>query len=148
MQGSKETTNEWRVKVHEAGGAGGVAQQPGQARPDGRPGLRTVAPAVDIYEANDRLHLLADLPGVTTEGVQLDVDKDVLTIRARFTGEVVFKGEPTYSELAPVEYYRAFALGEDLDAARIGATVKNGVLELVLPKAERAKTRKIKIEQG
>lgn len=113
-----------------------------------RPPLRTVAPAVDIFETPDGLHLRADLPGVPTGGVKLDVNKDVLTITAKFTGENALPGEPTWSELSPCEYYRAFALGEDLDPARISATMKDGVLDLALPKAERAKTRKIKIEQA
>ncbi|HVY62150.1 MAG TPA: Hsp20/alpha crystallin family protein [Planctomycetota bacterium] len=125
--------------------SGGVKVHAG-ARPEPRQATgRTVAPAVDIYEDGDKLCLIADLPGISTEDVRLDVDKDVLTIGARFTGEGFFKGEAAYSELAPCEYYRAFALGEDLDAARITATMKNGVLELVLPKAERAKTRKIPV---
>ncbi len=109
---------------------------------------RTVSPAVDIFEEGDRLHVVADLPGVATGGVRLDVEKDVLTISAKFSGEGIFRGEPAYSELAPVAYHRAFALGEDLDAEKISATMKDGVLELVLPKAERAKTRKIPIQQG
>ena len=132
-------TLERPVKVHEGAPA---------ERPNGRSKTRTIAPAVDIYEVGDGLHLVADLPGVTTDGVRLDVEKDVLTISARFTGEGVFVGEPTCTELAPVEYYRAFALGDDLDAGRISATMKNGVLELVLPKAERAKTRKIPVQLG
>lgn len=132
---------EGRVKVNEGG-----APRAGDARQPAR--TRTVAPPVDIFEENETLYVVADLPGVGTDGVRLDVDKDVLTISAQFTGEGVFKGEPTYSELAPVTYHRAFALGEDLDPTRIAATMKDGVLELVLPKAERAKTRKIKIEQG
>jgi len=136
MAANKEQKDH-RVQVHDGGTP---------AAPDNR--FRTIAPAVDIYEDSDRLHVFADLPGVTTDGVRLDVEKDVLTIGARFTGEGVLSGEATYSELGPVEYYRAFALGEDLDPARITATMKNGVLELVLPKAERAKTRKISIEQG
>jgi HSP20 family protein len=124
------------VKVHAGAGP----------RPEARQtAVRTIAPAVDIFEDGDKLYLLADLPGISTDGVRLDVDKDVLTISAKFGGESIFKGEATYSELAPCEYYRAFALGEDLDAARITATMKNGVLELVLPKAERAKTRKIPV---
>jgi HSP20 family protein len=112
-------------------------------RAEGR--LRTVAPAVDIYETKDGLVLLADLPGVSSDAVKIDVQKDVLTISARFTGEGAFPGEPTWSEITPREYYRAFALGDDLDSARIAAAMKNGVLELTLPKAERAKTKKIKV---
>ena len=136
MHSSKEQS-EHRLNVREGAAAQG----------DGGHAVRTIAPAVDIYEAADRLHVVADLPGVKTDGVKLDVEKDVLTITASFTGEGVLRGESSYSELTPAEYYRAFALGEDLDPTRITATMKNGVLELVLPKAERAKTKKIQIEQ-
>lgn len=125
-----------------------VQVREGEPRPEGRPALRTIAPAVDIFEGEDSLVLVADLPGVSTGDVQLDVDKDVLTISARFSGEGVLRGEAVYSELEPCEYYRAFELGDDLDVARIGANMKNGVLELKLPKAERAKTKKIRIDQA
>lgn len=133
MQGTNEVKTERRV-VGEKGPA--------------EPRVRTVAPAVDIYESEDGLTLLADLPGVATDGVKLDVDKDVLTISAKMPVGSALPGEPWYAELAPCEYHRAFALGDELDAARITATMKNGVLELVLPKAERAKTRKIKVEEA
>jgi HSP20 family molecular chaperone IbpA len=112
------------------------------------PELRRVAPPVDIYETPDGLVLLADLPGVGGDAVSVDVNKDVLTISARFTGEGVLCGSPAWSEVEPREYYRAFALGEDLDAGKISASVRNGVLELLLPKAEKAKARKIKVEAG
>lgn len=131
-------TGERSVKVNE-----GAAPQRSQ-----RSSLRAVAPAVDIYGDDDKLCVVADLPGISTDGVRLDVDKDVLTISAKFTGEGFFPGEATYSELAPVEYYRAFALGEGLDAARITATMRNGVLELVVPMAEQAMTQKIQVKAG
>jgi len=110
-----------------------------------RPSVRRVAPAVDIFEGEDALTLVADLPGVATGDVKLDVERDVLSISARFLAEKVLPGEAVYSELYPCEYYRAFALGDELDASKISAHMKNGVLELKVPKAERAKTRKIAI---
>jgi HSP20 family molecular chaperone IbpA len=128
-------------KGFERRGPAGAAAEP-------RAALRKVAPAVDIYEREDGLVLVADLPGVPSDGVGLDIDKDVLTITARFLGGEALPGEATWSELGPREYYRAFALGDDLDAARISATMRNGVLELLLPKAERAKTRKIQVDEG
>lgn len=125
---------------------GGAATVEAPAASGARRALRKVSPAVDIYEKNETLYIVADMPGVAKDGVKLDVDRDVLTISARFEGEGFLPGKATYSELAPVEYYRAFALGEDLDPARISATLRNGVLELSLPKAERAKTKKIQIQ--
>jgi HSP20 family protein len=136
MQATKPTGDR-PVNVHE-----GAPER----RPDDS--LRVVAPAVDIYEDKDRLVLIADLPGVQTNDIHLDVNKDVLTITAKWTGQGCFTGETVYSELTPVQYYRAFALGDDLDATRISASMRNGVLELVVPKAEKAMTRKIKVEQG
>ena len=116
--------------------------------PEAHPSVRTIAPDVDIYEKEDGLYLLADLPGVPADGLRVDTEKDVLTITGSFKGEGVFPREAVYSELAPCEYYRAFSLGEDLDAGRITATLKDGVLELFLPQAARAKTRKIKVESA
>ncbi len=139
---------ERQVQVRQGAGPAGPppAAAGAEARGTRESGLRKVAPAVDIYETPEGLVLLADLPGVPGDAVRVDVNKDVLTISAKFTGEGLFRGDPTWSEVQPREYYRAFALGDDLDAARITASMKNGVLELVLPKAERAKMRKIKVE--
>jgi len=123
----------------ENGGGAAVAESPK---------VRRVAPAVDIFEREDGLVLLADLPGAKEGDVKIDVDKDVLTISARFGEGGFAPGVEFYSELWPREYYRAFQLGELLDSAHITAKMRNGVLELVLPKAERAKTRKIEVKAG
>jgi HSP20 family molecular chaperone IbpA len=108
--------------------------------------LRRVAPAVDIFERGSALVLLADLPGVASGDVKIDVDKDVLTISARFPADAHAPGTEVHGEIEPREYHRAFDLGPDLDPARITATMKNGVLELALPKAERAIARKIEVK--
>ncbi len=108
------------------------------------PVRRTLTPPVDIYEEKDTLVLTADMPGARPENLKLEVDGDVLHIRATVRGED-HPGEPFYFEFEPCDYARAFALGDELDASRIGATMKNGVLTLVLPKAEKAKTRRIQV---
>ena len=98
---------------------------------DPRAGLRIDAPAVDIFEQEDGIRLFADLPGVATGAVRIDVNKGVLTIDATFAEA---GGAP--GEVEPREYHRAFELGPDLDASRISATLGDGVPELVLPDAE------------
>jgi len=122
------------------------ARESGALQPEARANVRTIAPAVDIYEKEDGLYLLADMPGVPLERIRVDTEKDVLSITGSFEAGTVLTGDPVYTELAPCEYHRAFALGEDLDTARITATLRDGVLELFLPKAARAKVKKIKVE--
>jgi HSP20 family protein len=103
-----------------------------------------LAPAVDIYEDESGLVIVADLPGVKREDVSAAVEAGVLTLAGQVqrpaTDETVL-----YSEYEPVSFRRTFALGESLDPAGIDATLKNGVLTVRLPKAESAKTRRITV---
>ena len=103
-----------------------------------------VSPAVDIFETEDVLTLVADMPGVSNDNLEIDVDQGILSIKAS-TGNGV-KGEALYREFRPSGYYRQFKLLEDFDAAKADAELKNGVLTLRLPKAEAAKPRKIAVK--
>jgi len=105
----------------------------------------TYIPDVDIIEDANAITVRADLPGVSKEKLDIDVDEGILTL----TGTV----EPPQAHLRPVyqEYEvggfsRRFTLGEKLDQDKISAKVDNGVLTLVLPKAAAAKPRKIEIK--
>jgi HSP20 family protein len=105
---------------------------------------RLVAPAVDIYEEDDGLVIVADMPGVPRDGVSAGVEGGVLTIE----GKVPQPSEAEaalYSEYEPADFHRCFALGESIDPGGITATLHNGVLTVRLPKAEAARTRKIEI---
>jgi HSP20 family protein len=120
-------------------------RQGGEAVGATEPSVRgTLTPPVDMYEDKDTLVLTADMPGVRAEDLKLEVDGDVLNIQGTVNGDARV-GEPLYAEFEPGDYVRAFALGDGLDASRISAALKNGVLTLVLPKAEKAKTRKIEV---
>jgi len=110
--------------------------------------LPTVTPAVDIYDRKDALVLLADIPGAEAGSVDVRYEHDVLTITARVKGESFEGYEAVMSEYRAGEYYRAFTLTEDIDAEKIEASVKNGVLRLVLPKSEKAKPKKITVTAG
>ncbi|MHC1743570.1 MAG: Hsp20/alpha crystallin family protein [Syntrophobacteraceae bacterium] len=102
-------------------------------------------PAVDIFETEGSLTLVADMPGVALESVSIDLDKDQLTIRGTvdsYTNEHT----PLLSEYAVGDYYRQFNVSNAIDRAKIEATMKDGVLKVTLPKAEAAKPRKIEIK--
>jgi len=116
-----------------------VATQPeGTRTPE-----RYVTPPVDIYELPDSLVVMADVPGVTHEHLDVRVDNNVLTIRAQ-TGHVS-AAEPSYREYHLVNYFRQFELSAKVDQDKISADLKHGVLTLNLPKAEEAKPRKIAV---
>ena len=107
---------------------------------------RYVAPPVDIYETRDGLVLLADLPGVARDVLDIRVDHDVLTIRGH--ARHVAPGEVTYREYELVNFFRQFELSDKVDQGRISADLKCGVLTLNLPKAEEAKPRQIEVRVG
>lgn len=102
-------------------------------------------PAVDIYESENELVLLADMPGVPMENVEIDLDNDELTIRGVIP-TVETRGSVILKEYSVGDYYRQFTLSNVVDQGRIEATMKDGVLRLVLPKAEAAKPRKITVQ--
>lgn len=111
-----------------------------------RPG-RVFLPAVDIFETPQALVLVADMPGVSGDGVILDLKENLLTIHGQVSPP---PGEETLlsREYAIGDYYREFQVGELIDKEKIEATVKNGVLTLTLPKAEKAKPRRIEVKSG
>lgn len=104
---------------------------------------RSVTPPVDIYETSQGLVVKADLPGVEKENLDLQVENNLLTIRAKPTQ--VTAGEPVYREYELVNFFRQFELNDKVDRSKISAELKHGVLTLQLPKAEEAKPRKIEV---
>jgi len=107
---------------------------------------RYVAPPVDIYETRDGLVVLADLPGVAQEDLDVRVDNNVLTIRGHAHHAV--PGDAIYREHELVSFFRQFELSDKVDQSRISADLKCGVLTLQLPKAEEAKPRQIEVRVG
>ncbi len=109
-----------------------------------RPG-RTYVPDVDIYETADSLWLWADMPGVDEHSLELNVADGVLSIQGRVGLQDYDNLTPVYTEYNVGNYARRFTLSNEIDAERIKARMTNGVLELELPKAERAKPRRIAV---
>ncbi len=110
------------------------------------PQARTVVPPMDIYETDDGLELIADLPGVAAGGLEIDLDEDVLTIRGHVSRNGTGTARAIYAEAHGGDFCRAFGLNGDIDRDRIEAVLKDGVLRLHLPKAARAKTRRIEVK--
>ena len=109
---------------------------------------RTVraVPRVDILENVDELMLIAELPGVTAEALELKFANDTLTLRGVRQPEVT--GKPVLGQLVTVEYSRSFVLPPGIDGARISAKHQNGLLEVHLPKAASHKPRVIAVKPG
>ena len=103
-------------------------------------------PPVDVIEDSTGITLRADLPGVPRENLNLQVEADTLTIE----GEVSFlmpEGmEATYAEVSVPRFRRAFTLSKELDASKVSAELKQGVLTLRIPKAAHAQPRRIDIK--
>jgi HSP20 family protein len=107
-----------------------------------------VVPPVDVFEDDNGITLLADLPGVTRDNLQLRVDGDSLQIEAVASTAGPRNMELVYGEAQVPAYRRRFTLSRELDTARIEAQLKDGVLRLVIPKAEQAKPRRVEIKAG
>ncbi|MEW5744515.1 MAG: Hsp20/alpha crystallin family protein [Nitrospirota bacterium] len=103
------------------------------------------SPYVDIIERKDDIVLLADMPGVDENSVDILLEKNILTIYGKVRGEITERHQPDYMEYGIGDYQRAFTLSDEIDRDKILATVKNGVLKLVLAKTEAMKSRKINV---
>ncbi len=111
-------------------------------------GGQVYRPQVDILERAEELTLVADIPGVKSEAIDIDFEDGVLTIQG--------KVEPRYGETTNFlhreygigDFYRTFRVSEQIDAGRIHADCADGVLTVHLPKAESAKPRKIEVKAG
>jgi HSP20 family protein len=107
-----------------------------------------VVPPVDVFEDESGITLLADLPGVARDRLNVRVDGDSLWIEATAAVAGPEKMELVYGEAQVPSYRRRFTLSRELDTARIEAQLKDGVLRLAIPKAEEAKPRRITVQAG
>ena len=109
---------------------------------------RIYVPRADIFETQDGLTLVLDVPGADEKSVEITLEKNVLTINA-FPAAVRFeKHNLAYAEYGEGDYQRSFALSDEIDRGKIEAKVKNGVLVLRLPKVAEVKPQKINIKAG
>ena len=109
---------------------------------------RAMLPRVDVFEDDTGITLLADLPGVPKEHLELKVDGDALLIEGRVMPGTPDQLEPVYAEVRVPRYRRVFTLSRELDPGRIEANLKDGVLNLRIPKQEHAQPRRIQVQVG
>lgn len=117
------------------------------AQTQGEP-KRSLRPAVDIFENGDAITLLADLPGVSDNTLSVEVDDKTLTIQGEIALDMPGDLESLYADVRSTHYQRAFTLSSELDAARISASLSNGLLTVKIPKREEVRPRKIEISAG
>ncbi len=103
-------------------------------------------PAVDIFESEDRISLLADMPGVKADELKIDLRENVLTLSGRVPSPAGAKETDVLCEYGAGTYFRQFTLSDQIDQAKIDAKLVDGVLRLELPKVERAKPRQITVK--
>jgi HSP20 family protein len=116
-----------------------VASHPGPS-----PLLHT--PPIDIHEGPEGLILEADLPGVSLDQLSIQLEENVLSLHAKVEAPAPTDARVLHEEYRPGDFYRSFILSDEVERSKIAAELKNGVLKLTLPKAERAKTRRIEIK--
>ncbi len=104
------------------------------------------SPAVDIIERKDDIVVVADMPGVDDTSVDITLEKNVLTIYGKVEAVIPEKHNLYFAEYGIGDYQRVFTLTDEVDREKIQATVKNGILKILLPKAEVVKTRKISVK--
>ncbi|HLY89125.1 MAG TPA: Hsp20/alpha crystallin family protein [Acetobacteraceae bacterium] len=106
---------------------------------------RYYVPAADIFETDDALTLLLEMPGVSKDNVDVQIENDVLRVEGKIDYATYKDIEPVYTEYNIGHYARAFTLSNKIDRDAISARVEDGVLTLTLPKAKEAMPRRITI---
>lgn len=109
---------------------------------------RAVLPAVDVFEDAGGITLLADMPGVPKEQLELKVEGEVLQIEGGVQPRTPDGLEAIYAEVRVPRYRRSFTLSRELDTTRIEANLKDGVLTLRIPKQAHAQPRRIAVTAG
>ena len=132
MQGTKEKTQ--------------VATTNQQAR-NNQPARREeyVAPEVNIFETKEGYVLEAEMPGVNKDGLEITLENNEITIVGRRQDESA-SGHPLFRERHAADYRRVFELDPAIDGSKISARMEQGVLTLALPKSEKVKPRKIRVD--
>src|SRR4051794_33956821 len=128
------------------GGNPAVGDDPKASPPPPGAAPACPTPPLDIPEGPEGLILEADLPGVAEGQVSIQLEDNVLSLHARVDAPAPDEARVLHEEYRPGDFYRSFILSDEVERSRISAELNNGVLRLTLPKAERAKTRRIEIK--
>lgn len=116
-----------------------------EAKEEGTIPARSFVATADIYEDRDSLKVILEMPGVEKGNVEARVEEGVLFVEGRLDLAKYRGLQPLYTEYNIGNYSRSFRLSNAIDQDKIGAELKDGVLSLTLPKAEKAKPRTIQV---
>jgi len=106
------------------------------------------SPSVDIFENENSITVLADMPGVKAQNIKIDLRENVLTLTGRVMSPEDDKESDVLREFQTGTFFRQFALSETIDQAKIDAKLNDGVLRLELPKVEKVRPRQITVRTG
>ena len=109
---------------------------------------KVFVPLVDIVETDNALLLVSDMPGVDEQGVDITVEKNIMTIHGTVHSDVPEGYKLGYEEYGVGDYERSFTLPNEIDRDGIQASIKDGVLKLTLPKAKQALAKKVTVTAG
>ena len=107
---------------------------------------RKVRPAADIYETKEGATIYIDLPGVAKDGLDINIDQNVLSVEGEINLDTPDDLQPTYMDIRANMFSRQFTLSSELDINKVDANLKNGVLILSIPRSEQHKPRKIEVK--
>jgi HSP20 family protein len=110
--------------------------------------VRCFIPRADIYEKDDQIVIVADVPGADQDSIDIMLEKNILTINAYVDPRLPEDYTLTFAEYETGDYQRSFRLSNEIDRDKIEAVVKDGVLRLHLPKSGEARARKISVKAG
>jgi HSP20 family molecular chaperone IbpA len=103
---------------------------------------RTVSPLFDVYETEHGFVVVADIPGVPADGLEVTAERDTLTVRGRVAR---VERAPDHAEFELADYFQTLSLTEDLDTGNVSASLKDGVLRITIPKSPSVQPKKIPI---
>ena len=122
-----------------------MTDQASQARDARAENEAALVPPVQVIENAQGITVYADLPGVSKESLELNIEHDTVTIEGRLALDVPEGLEVTHAEVSIPRFRRVFTLSKELDSNKISAELVNGVLTLRIPKAEHAQPRRIPV---
>src|SRR5262245_15834115 len=107
---------------------------------------RYYVPSTDIYETDDALHVVMEVPGVDRKDIEIKVEEDALRVEARIDPSKYEGMEPLYTEYNVGHFARSFSLSHKIDQQEIAAALVNGILTLTLKKVQQVQRRRIEIK--
>jgi HSP20 family protein len=117
-----------------------------ETRPEAGRQEQSLRPAMDVFEDDTGITVLADMPGVSRDKLDIQVDKDTLSIGGEILLDMPGGMEPMHADVRLTRYHRSFTLSRELDTEKVEASYKDGVLILRIPKREAHQTRRIEVK--